>query len=167
MVFTIARVSSAGLCGLTALWLSACQAHALTAGLGKSASIGAGDDAQPGAGGGASAASAAAQPAASDAAQPAASDERDETGRPRCQAEDARDNCPGRVVLVGYPVEEARRRALAFGYTGKIEVVTQSDYDAKCKAGTVCRVDPRRWEIELDGELTLLVNRKIEISAPQ
>jgi len=123
MFFTIARVSSVGLCGLTALWLSASPS--------------------------------------------AASDERDATGRPRCQSEDARENCPGRVVLVGYPVEEAKRRALAFGYTGKIEVLTLSEYDARCKAGTVCRVDPKRWEIELDGELTLLVNRKVAISAPQ
>lgn len=148
MHVTIRAITSAGLWGFTVLWLSACEGHALTASLGKSASLG-------------PAGAAVARPG-----EPGPVHEGD-LAHPGCTEQNARDNCHDRVPLVGYPVEQAVQRARAAGFTGKIEVLTSSDYDASCKDGTVCAVRPDLWEINFDDELTLLVNRKVAISAPE
>lgn len=154
---TIASISRARRCGLTALWLAACQTHALTANLGRPDPVtGPGVD-SPAAGPGA---------AARDAAELRGARE-GELGKPGCTEQNARENCHDRTVLVGYPVEQAEQRARAAGFVGDFEVHVLPEYDASCKDGTVCRVDPPRWEIEPDITLTLLVNRKVAITTPE
>jgi beta-lactam-binding protein with PASTA domain len=68
--------------------------------------------------------------------------------------------------LVGLTVEAAKQKAVAAGFTGKIEVMQLSDFDASCKEGNVCRVDPVRWYLNQEHEMQLMVNRKVSISTP-
>ncbi len=66
--------------------------------------------------------------------------------------------------LAGLSVADATKRAQAAGYTGKIEVATQYDYDASCKADTVCRYYPEHW---VSGRsLVLYINRKATVVVP-
>lgn len=69
--------------------------------------------------------------------------------------------------LAGYTVDEARARAKQAGHNDRIEVGKLYEYDPACKAGTVCRVDPQRWEIDESSTLTLWVNKNVEISTPE
>jgi beta-lactam-binding protein with PASTA domain len=69
-------------------------------------------------------------------------------------------------MLVGLSVEDAKKRAVAAGFTGRIDVMELSEYDASCKAGNVCRADPVRWYLNQDHAMTLLVNKKLTISTP-
>ena len=68
--------------------------------------------------------------------------------------------------LVGLTVEAAKQKAVAAGFTGKIEVMSLSDFDASCKEGNVCRVDPVRWYLNQERTMQLMVNRKVSISTP-
>jgi hypothetical protein len=141
---------SAALCGLTALSLAGCDAHTLTARL-------------PGASTTSSAPGSAQQDsAAADAADAAARERAREKG---C---DEPGGCYYGVRLVGLPIEEAKRRAIAFGFKGEIDVSDKRGY-SECKAGTVCEVAPANWPV-LGDDLTLYVNyapRKLEINKPE
>jgi len=68
--------------------------------------------------------------------------------------------------LVGLTVDAAKRKAVAAGFTGKIEVHELYEFDASCKEGNVCRVDPLRWYLNQEYEMQLMVNKKISISTP-
>lgn len=68
--------------------------------------------------------------------------------------------------IIGLSVADATKKAKAVGYTGKIEVLTMSEYDADCKADTVCRVMPEYWDLNQERTLTLFVNRKATIVVP-
>ena len=70
------------------------------------------------------------------------------------------------LILAGYPVEDATRRAKDAGFTGAIRVVPDDNFDAHCGAGTVCRIYPRLWQQPSTNQLTLYVNRSVEISKP-
>jgi hypothetical protein len=70
------------------------------------------------------------------------------------------------TVLTGYTVEEARRRARRAGYAFRIEVVPMADFDPACRPGTVCRVNVRWWEANVDTTLKLYINRSITITTP-
>ena len=65
-------------------------------------------------------------------------------------------------TLVGLSVEAAKQKAVAAGFTGKIEVTELSGFDASCKEGTVCRVEPVRWYLDQDRTMQLLVNEKVK-----
>jgi beta-lactam-binding protein with PASTA domain len=67
--------------------------------------------------------------------------------------------------LVGLAVEDAKKRAQAAGFTGRIEVVEITN-DPACKIGTVCSVHPERWELNQDHVMTLYVAKQLTISAP-
>lgn len=62
-------------------------------------------------------------------------------------------------VIVGLPLEDARKKVVASGFTGTIEVLEAPEYDASCKAGNVCMVTPKRWYINQDHVMTLYVNK--------
>lgn len=68
--------------------------------------------------------------------------------------------------LVGMTVEAATQKAKNTGFTGKIESAALSEFDASCKAGTVCRVDPDRWYLNQEHFMTLYVNKSVTISTP-
>jgi len=164
---------SAALCGLTALSLMGCDAHALTARLpgastASSAPAGAAPDTSPAT---ATAAVQAAPPAPGSAQQDsAAADAADAAARERAREKgcDEPGGCYYGVRLVGYPIEEAKRRAIAFGFKGEIDVSDKRGY-SECKAGTVCEVAPANWPV-LGDDLTLYVNyapRKLEINKPE
>jgi hypothetical protein len=70
------------------------------------------------------------------------------------------------ATLVGTTVDEATRLAREKGYTGKIEVLPLSEFQAGCKPATVCRVSPRLWELLHGQLLTLYVNRELNITTP-
>jgi len=68
--------------------------------------------------------------------------------------------------LVGMTVAAAKQKAVAAGFTGKIEVNELYELDASCKEGNVCRVEPIRWYLDQDREMRLMVNKKVSISTP-
>ena len=68
--------------------------------------------------------------------------------------------------LVGLTVEAAKQKAVAAGFTGKVEVSQLYDFDASCKEGTVCRVEPVRWYLNQEHEMRLMVNKTLTISTP-
>lgn len=68
--------------------------------------------------------------------------------------------------LVGLTVDAAKQKAVAAGFTGKIEVTPLYDFDASCKEGNVCRVEPVRWYLNQEREMRLMVNKKVSISTP-
>lgn len=80
-----------------------------------------------------------------------------------CNTYKAPDNGP---VIVGLPLDDARKKAVASGFTGKVEVLEKSEYDASCKAGNVCMVTPDRWYLNQERVMTLYVNKKLTISTP-
>ena len=139
----------AALCGLTALSLAGCDAHTLTARLPGASSTGPAPSSAP-----------ASQPDG-DAADAAARERAREKG---C---DEPGGCYWGVRLVGYPIEEAKRRALEYGFKGEIEVSGGNAY-SECKRGTVCEVLPINWPTQ--DNLTLYVNYapgKLEINKPE
>lgn len=69
--------------------------------------------------------------------------------------------------LVGLTIEDATKRAKAYGFTGRVEVMDLSEFDASCKAGTVCRVHSSYWYLNQDHVMTLFKNKAIEIAAPE
>lgn len=68
--------------------------------------------------------------------------------------------------LVGMTIDAATKKAKEAGFTGKIETAPLSEFDASCKQGNVCRVDPGRWYLNQDHEMTLYVNKTVTISTP-
>ena len=68
------------------------------------------------------------------------------------------------IELVGVTIPEATRLAKVAGFEGKIKVDQLDNYDASCKASTVCRVTPINWRSER--ELTLSTNKTTTISVP-
>jgi hypothetical protein len=184
MSFRIVRVSRIGLWLASALWLSACQAHSLSAALGVHTGTSSASSAGPS---GASSTPAPAESRASSASSstdscPSSSDlpgQRPETytgsnNSPFSARTDpeptaceiARENNHKWTRLVGYTPDEATRRAKAAGWEGRIEVHQLNEYDAKCKEGVVCTLDPARWEIGAGSTLTLYLNHKVAISTP-
>jgi hypothetical protein len=139
---------SAALCGLTALSLASCDAHTLTARL----------------------------PGASTATPPPGASQQDGDAADAAARERAREKgcdepagCYYGVRLVGYPIEEARRRALAYGYKGEITLDDSYAHDDACKAGTVCSIAPANWPV-LGDDLTFYVNyapRELKINKPE
>jgi hypothetical protein len=133
------------------LWLLACQAHSLTAGLGGGARTSSADPSgtrpETFTGSTNSPFSAATDP-------------------PATERDIARENGHRWTRLVGYSIAEATRRARAAGYSGEIKVEELEQFDASCKDGTVCTFIPSRWELDLDDVLYLKVNRKVTIANP-
>jgi len=71
------------------------------------------------------------------------------------------------LILAGYTLDEATRRLKAAGFTGNLNVNPEDHFNPKCPANTVCRVYPGTWQNDLDGRLTLYINRSVEISSPK
>jgi hypothetical protein len=144
------------LCGLTALSLAGCEAHVLTARLHSAA--------------GASPPSAPQTPEATTSTDPGLyshqpTTESHATYTPKGCEEPG--GCYFGVRLVGYPVEEAKRRAIEFGYKGEIDVFERGG--PSCLAGTVCEVEPANWPA-FGQTMTLYVNyvkRELTISKPE
>jgi hypothetical protein len=141
MMNATCRALGSGLLGLAVMGLAACGTHALTATMSRSATVSTGEP------GGSSAAT-------SGSELP-----------PGCSPEDAKENCHHWIVLEGLTVEEATRQARAAGFTLDIRVMPLEQYDDTCKVNTVCRADPKRWQLNSD-ELGLWVNPKVTIAAP-
>ena len=70
------------------------------------------------------------------------------------------------ATLVACTVEEATRRAREKGYAGKIEVLSENEFQAGCQPGTVCRVSPRLFEMLHGRVLTFYINRELTIKTP-
>ena len=70
-------------------------------------------------------------------------------------------------MVTGMTIEEATKKAKASGFTGEVKVSELYEFDKDCKAGTVCRFEPRRYYLNQDRTLTLYINRKLSISAPE
>jgi hypothetical protein len=130
---------------LAALLLTACQ-HSMTASLG-----------------GARAPSPAAAPSPSAAPGPSVADT---VPPPEYAHEPDRGPTGDTATLVGTTVDEATRLAREKGYTGNIDVILLSEFQAGCKPKTVCRVSPRLWEMLGGKMLTLYVNRDLTITTP-
>jgi hypothetical protein len=69
------------------------------------------------------------------------------------------------IHLEGLDVAEATKRARAAGYTGDI-IVQPAGNPANCKVGTVCSVDPARWNLNQSSRMTLWVNKALTIPTP-
>ena len=67
----------------------------------------------------------------------------------------------------GMTIEAARLAIKDKGFAGTVEVSELYEFDKACKDGTVCRFDPRRWYLNQERRMTLYVNRKLSISAPE
>lgn len=161
---------SAALCGLTALWLAGCDAHALTARLPGGSSTGPAAAAPAPDTSRATATTPATPPPDPGLYSHQADDDRDAAARERAREKgcDEPGGCYYGVRLVGYPIEEAKRRALAYGFKGEIDVSDHNRHYSDCKPGTVCEVQPANWPV-LD-ELTLYVNyapRDLKINKPE
>lgn len=166
------KTLSAALCGLTALSLTGCEAHVLTARLPGATSArpptsAPASSATPEADTGRATASTDATPPPNSGLstqQPAT--EHHATYTPKgC---DEPGGCYYGVRLVGYPLEEAKRRAIEFGYKGRIDVTDGYNYST-CKAGTVCEVEPANWPA-FGQTMTLYVNyvnHELKISKPE
>jgi beta-lactam-binding protein with PASTA domain len=70
-------------------------------------------------------------------------------------------------MVTGMTIDEATKKAKASGFTGEVKVAELYEFDKDCKAGTVCRFEPRRYYLNQDRTLTLFINRKLAISAPE
>jgi beta-lactam-binding protein with PASTA domain len=68
--------------------------------------------------------------------------------------------------LRGMSIEDAKKKAVATGFTGTIEVLEQYDFDQDCKAETVCRVSPDHWELNQERTMTLYINKRVKITTP-
>lgn len=162
---------SAALFGLTALYLAGCEAHVLTARL-----PGATSASPPSAPPSTGATSAADTSRTMETLNPTTppgpglyshqpTTEHHATYTPKgC---DEPGGCYYGVRLVGYPLEEAKRRAIEFGYKGQIDLLETSN--PACKAGTVCEVEPANWPA-FGQTMTLYVNyvnRELKISKPE
>jgi hypothetical protein len=161
---------SAALCGLTALSLVGCDAHALTARLpGASTASSAPAGAAPATGPAAPAAAMQAAPPGAGSSQQDG-DAADAAARERAREKgcDEPGGCYYGVRLVGYPIEEAKRRAIAFGFKGEF-AVDDSYTQTGCKAGTVCSIAPANWPV-LGDDLTFYVTyapRELKINKPE
>ena len=165
------KTLSAALCALTALSLAGCEAHVLTTRLpgatgASPLSTAPSSSTTPGANTSRATVSTDATPSPSSGLsmeQPAT--EHHATYTPKgC---DEPGGCYYGVRLVGYPLEEAKRRAIEFGYKGEIEL--QEGHYSSCKAGTVCEVEPANWPA-FGTTMTLYVtylNRGLKISKPE
>lgn len=71
------------------------------------------------------------------------------------------------LILAGYTVEDAQWRLKAAGFTGILNINPEDNYNPKCPANTVCRAVPGMWQDDLEGRLTLYINRSVEISSPK
>ena len=69
-----------------------------------------------------------------------------------------------RVNLVGLTIEDAKARARAAGFTGRIEVIEAGD--VSCAMGTVCSVSPDRWELDQSHVMELYTPKKLDIKTP-
>jgi hypothetical protein len=77
-----------------------------------------------------------------------------------------RESCdPKEPIIVGLSVEDAKRKLTAIGFSGPVKVSEQYEFDASCRADHVCGFEPRRWYVE--GHVTLRINRKLAIGAPE
>jgi len=71
-----------------------------------------------------------------------------------------------RPVLEGLSVADATKRARAAGFSGAIEVHKLDEYDGGCKADTVCRITPYRWELDQVRTMELWVNKTASVVMP-
>jgi len=69
------------------------------------------------------------------------------------------------IHLEGLDVAEATKRARAAGFTGDI-LVQPAGNPANCKVGTVCSVDPARWNLNQAHRMTLWINKPLTIPTP-
>lgn len=69
--------------------------------------------------------------------------------------------------LKGMTIEAAKQTIKARGYTGTVEVSELYEFDKDCKDGTVCRYEPRRWYLNQERRVLLMVNRTLSIRAPE
>jgi len=161
---------SAVLCGLTALSAMGCEAHVLTTRLPGTSSASPPSAAPPTSGAPDTDASrattmnATSPPGRGPSWQPPAAKHHAAYTPEGC---DEPGGCYYGVRLVGYPVEEAKRRAIEFGYQGQIDVL--EGHSSACKAGTVCEVEPANWPA-FGTTMTLYVNyvnRELKISKPE
>jgi hypothetical protein len=156
----------ASLCGLAALSLASCDAHTLTARLPAGSTTSptpAGAEPDP------AAAAATVRAAPAPGSSPQDSDAADAAARERAREKgcDEPAGCYYGVRLVGYPIEEAKRRALEYGFKGELDVNGGNAY-SECKRGTVCEVLPRNWPTQ--DNLTLYVNYapgELKINKPE
>mgnify|MGYP003383659824 CR=1 FL=1 len=70
-------------------------------------------------------------------------------------------------VIVGRPIEEAKKTMQAAGYKGQFAIYDLSEFDKDCKADTVCRVDPSYWYPDRVHRVVLYKNRGIAIAVPE
>ena len=158
------------LCGLIALSLMGCEAHMLAARLPSATGASPPNGAPPTSAAPDTDASrattinATSPPGRGPSWQPPASEHHASYTPQGC---DEPGGCYYGVRLVGYPLEEAKRRAIEFGYQGEIDVLEGGS--STCKAGTVCEVEPANWPA-FGQTMTLYVNyvnRELKISKPE
>lgn len=73
----------------------------------------------------------------------------------------------GRPELAGLSVADATKLAKSKGFEGTIEVIEQHEFNKNCKADTVCGYTPNHWDAGSSRTLTLYINRKLTIGAPE
>ena len=79
-----------------------------------------------------------------------------------------RESCdPREPLIVGLSVADAKKKVAATNAKLKIKVVEQYEFDKDCKADHVCGFEPRRWYLDDGVEVTLRVNRKLDIGPPE
>jgi hypothetical protein len=78
-----------------------------------------------------------------------------------------RESCdPREPLIVGLSVADAKKKVAATNANLKIKVVEQYEFDKDCKADHVCGFEPRRWYVGEPYEITLRINRKLDIGPP-
>ncbi len=78
-----------------------------------------------------------------------------------------RESCdPREPLIVGLSVADAKKKIAATHAALKIKVIEQYEFDKDCKADHVCGFEPRRWYVEGTYEVTLRINRKLDIGPP-
>ncbi|MFN0249394.1 MAG: hypothetical protein ACKV2T_21085 [Kofleriaceae bacterium] len=77
------------------------------------------------------------------------------------------DSCdPREPVIVGLSVADAKKKIASTNAELKVKVIEQYEFDKDCKADHVCGFEPRRWYIAQSYEVTLRINRKLDIGPP-
>jgi hypothetical protein len=73
---------------------------------------------------------------------------------------------PREPIIVGLSVEDATKRIATTNPTLEVRVQETHSFDKECKPNTVCGFEPRRWYIGDVYQVTLLINRKLDIGLP-
>jgi hypothetical protein len=78
-----------------------------------------------------------------------------------------RESCdPREPLIVGLSVADAKKKIAKINATLKVKVSEQYEFDKDCKADHVCGFEPRRWYVGDVYEVTLRINRKLDIGPP-